>query len=59
MNNTTSYSGNYHGFLPGLFSPVTSLIGKGINGLRNIIKENRGCSITNASSIANAIADNF
>ena len=41
MNNTTSYSGNYHGFLPGLFSPVTSLIGKGINGLRNIIKENR------------------
>ena len=41
MNNMNSYSGNYHGFLPGLFSPVTSLIGKGINGLRNIIKENR------------------
>ena len=44
MNNTNSYCGNGHGiggFLPGLFSPVTSLIGKGINGLRNIIKENR------------------
>ena len=41
MNNINSYSGNYHGFLPGLFAPVTSLIGRGINGLRNIIKENR------------------
>lgn len=41
MNNINSYSGNYHGFIPGLLSPVTSLIGKGINGLRNIIKENR------------------
>ena len=44
MGNMNSYSGNYHGFLPGLFSPVTSLIGKGINGLRNIIKENRSHS---------------
>ena len=41
LNNTNSYCGNGHGFLPGLFSPVTSLIGKGIMGLRNIIKENR------------------
>lgn len=44
MGNITSYSGNYHGFLPGIFSPVTTLIGKGINGLRNIIKENRSHS---------------
>lgn len=44
MNNMHSFSGNGHGlggFIPGLLSPVTSLIGRGINGLRNIIKENR------------------
>ncbi|WP_432645843.1 hypothetical protein, partial [Methanobrevibacter sp.] len=47
MNNINSYCGNGHGlgsFVPGLFSPITNLIGKGINGLRNIIKENRSHS---------------
>ena len=39
-----SYAGNGHGLstlIPGLISPVTNLIGKGISGLRGLVKENR------------------
>ena len=40
-----SYCGNGHGIgglVPGLFNPIGSLIGKGISGIRKLVKENRG-----------------
>ena len=39
-----SYCGNGHGvggLVPGLFNPIGSLIGKGISGIRKLVKENR------------------
>lgn len=43
-NQYHSYCGNGHGLpavIPGLIQPVTDIIGKGIGGLRRLIKENR------------------
>ena len=42
--NYNSYCGNGHGIgglIPGLFNPIGSLIGKGISGIRKLVKENR------------------
>ena len=43
-SNYHSYAGTGHGLsalIPGLISPVTSVVGKGIGGLRKLVKENR------------------